>query len=92
MTKKPHPSIAASEAKMIDAIRSADRFTATLFIGRGQYIGADASTVLGALKKAALLETDERAHTRRAMISAVSKEGHATFLTPALIQRLKDLK
>jgi hypothetical protein len=89
MSKKPHPSIAITEEKMIAAIRVADRFEAVIFIGRGRYAHGTALTVQGALNIARELELDERAHTRRATISAISADGYATFLTPALIRRLK---
>jgi hypothetical protein len=88
MTKKPHPSIAASEAIMIDAIRSADHFLASLFIGRGQYEKREAATVAGAIKHAVALQAEHVEGTRRAMIYAVSKDGRATFLTEALMGRL----
>lgn len=90
MSKKPHPSEVAAEAKAIDAIRKAERFVASIFIGRGRYATGEALTVQGALNVAAELELDERAHTRKAMISAVGSDGYATFLPPALIRRLKD--
>jgi hypothetical protein len=87
--KKPHPAELAAEEQMISAIRSADHFMASLFRGAGHYDKASAPTVLAALKEGARLEGLARG-TQRAMIYAVGKDGRATFLTPALIQRLKE--
>jgi hypothetical protein len=43
-------------------------------------------------KPPATFERDPRAHTRRALIYAIAKEGHATLLTAALIEKLLSLK
>ncbi|WP_407150534.1 hypothetical protein [Bradyrhizobium sp. ORS 86] len=76
----------AIESRAIAAIRSADHFTASLFIGRGQYRIEKRYAVLAATRG---LEYDSRAHTRRALIYAIAPDGHATPLTAALIVSLK---
>jgi hypothetical protein len=53
------------ESRAIDAIRSADHFTASLFLGRGQYRVEKRPTVLAAMQAAREIETDPAAHTRR---------------------------
>ena len=89
--KRPHPSEVAGDAQAVDAIRNATYFRASVFVGRGTYITADAITVRGALEKALLLEADERAYTRRALIYAVSPEGHQTLIRQELIDKLRRL-
>ncbi|WGR93096.1 hypothetical protein MTX26_24815 [Bradyrhizobium sp. ISRA443] len=69
-----------------------DHFTASLFIGRGQYLIEKRYTVLAAMEAAHGLEYDSRAHTRRALIYAIAPDGHATLLTAALIEKLLSLK
>lgn len=86
--KRQHPADAIAEEQMISAIRSADRFVASVFVGRGQYVTGSAPNVIAALNIAYQLEADPRAFTRRATISAVSKEGVATFLSNELLARL----
>jgi hypothetical protein len=80
------------EAKAIEAIRSADHFTASLFIGRGQYLIEKRCTVLAAMQAAREIEHDPRACTRRALIYAIAPDGHATLLTAALVAKLLNLK
>lgn len=87
MKKKVHPADIAAEKQMIDAIRTADHFIASLFRGVGQYQKASAKTVRGALQKGADMERLART-TQRCMIYAISTEGRATFLSAALIGRL----
>lgn len=85
--KAQHPAEIAAEAAMIDAIRKADHFLASLFRGAGVYEKAKASTVIGALDEARKLESLSR-RTMRCMIYAVAPDGRATLLTNALIERL----
>lgn len=85
--KKPHPAEIAAEDAMIDAIRKADHFLASLFKGAGVYEKVKAPTVLAALDAAAKLENLSR-RTMRCMIYAVAPDGRATLLTGALIERL----
>lgn len=85
--KKPHPAEIAAEQQMIDAIRAADHFMASLFKGAGQYDKATAANVRLALDEARKLENAARG-TQRAMIYAIGKDGRATFLTTALIDKL----
>jgi hypothetical protein len=59
------------------------RFTATLFVGRGEYLVEKRPTVLAAMEAASAIESDARAHTRRALIYAIGRDGHATLLTAA---------
>ncbi|MGY8685260.1 hypothetical protein Q2941_47150 [Bradyrhizobium sp. UFLA05-153] len=69
---------------------AADHFTA--FIGRGEYLIEKRPTVLAAMQAASDIESDPRAHTRRALIYAIAKDGHATLLTAALIEKLLSLR
>src|SRR5258707_280168 len=80
------------ETREIEAIRRADHFTASLFLGRGQYRVARRSTVLAAMQAAREIESDPAAHTRRALIYAIAPDGHATLLTAELIAKLLSLK
>ncbi|WP_375791192.1 hypothetical protein ACE102_07525 [Bradyrhizobium sp. vgs-9] len=80
------------ETRAVAAIRSADHFTASLFLGRGQYRVERRPTVLAALQAAREIEQDPAAHTRRALIYAIAPDGHATLLTAALIAKLLSLK
>lgn len=82
----------AIETRAIAAIREADKFAASLFIGRGQYLIETRATVLAAMDAAAEMEKDPRAGTRRAMIYAIAADGYATLLTGALIRKLLNLK
>lgn len=85
---RPRPSI--DDETMIDAIRSADHFLVSMFVGRGVYEKRSARTVAMAMRVALDLE---QAHTftRRAMIYAVARGGHSTFLTDDLIKRLREI-
>ncbi len=85
--KKPHPAEIAAEAAMIEAIRGADHFLASLFKGAGVYEKAEAPTVAGAIKEAIRMEGLARG-TQKSMLYAVGKDGRATLLTQALVQRL----
>lgn len=82
----------AFEAREIEAIRRADHFSASLFLGRGQYRVERRSTVLAAMQASREIESDPAAHTRRALIYAIAPDGHATLLTAALIAKLLSLK
>jgi hypothetical protein len=82
----------AIETRAIEAIRRADHFTASLFLGRGQYRVEQRPTVLAAMQAAREIEQDPRACTRRALIYAIAADGHATLLTAALIAKLLSLK
>lgn len=79
------------EARAVEAIRKADYFTASLFLGRGQYRVEKRSTVLAAMEAAREIESDPAAFTRRAIIYAIAPDGHATLLTAALIAKLLSL-
>ena len=81
----------AIETRSIEAIRKADHFSASLFIGRGQYLIERRHTVLAAMDAAREIEQDPRAGTRRAMIYAIAADGYATVLTAALIAKLLSL-
>ena len=48
----------AIETRAIEAIRRADHFTASLFLGRGQYRVARRPTVLAAMQAAREIEND----------------------------------
>ncbi len=87
MSKAEHPEI---EARAIAAIRAADHFTASVFLGRGQYRVEKAATVFDAVRAARAIESEPGAYTRRALIYAIAKDGHATLLTAALIGKLRD--
>lgn len=89
--KKPHPAEIAAEAQMIDAIRNAQSFIASLFVGRGQYEKLGAPTVLGALAAAEILEGQHVASTRRAIIYAVGFDNIATMITYGLIEKLRNI-
>lgn len=69
----------------------ADHFLASRFRGVGSYDKVSASTVRGALRAARLMEAASRT-TQKTMVYAVGKDGKATFLTPALINRLLNLQ
>jgi len=85
MTKPPVFDI---DTMAIDAIRTADHFVASLFIGRGEYKTEKRPTVSAARAAAKALEA-EPGFTRRAIIYAISREGVATMLTDALINSLE---
>jgi hypothetical protein len=78
--------------RAVQAIRTADHFTATLFIGRGEYLIEKRPTVLAAMQAAREIERDPRACTRRALIYAIAPDGHAPLLTAALIAKLRSLE
>lgn len=80
------------ETRAVQAIRTADHFTATLFVGRGEYLVERRDTVLAVMQAASDIERDPRACTRRAMIYAIAADGHATLLTAALIAKLLSLQ
>jgi len=86
--KVPHPHI---EARAIDAIRKADHFTASVFLGRGNYRVEKRPTVLAAIQAAREIESDPATYTRRALIYAIAPDGHATLLTAELIRKLLSL-
>jgi hypothetical protein len=80
------------EAMAIEAIRKAEYFTATLLLGRGKYRIEQRPTVRSAVQAAREMEADPSAHTRRAIIYAVSPQGRSTLLTAALIKKLMERK
>jgi hypothetical protein len=82
----------AIETRAIEAIRRADHFTASLFLGRGQYRVERRPTVLAAIQAGREIEQDPAAHTRRAIVYAIAPDGHATLLTAGLIAKLISLK
>jgi hypothetical protein len=43
------------------------------------------------VRAARAIESEPGAYTRRALIYAIAKDGHATLLTAALIEKLRDL-
>jgi hypothetical protein len=86
--KKPHSADLAAEASMVEAIRNADCFLASLFVGRGIYEKIKAPTVSAAQREAVRLER-LLGSTRRCVIYAMDHEGRATFISAALIERLK---
>jgi hypothetical protein len=47
-------------------------------------------TVLDAVRAARAIESEPGAYTRRALIYAIAKDGHATLLTAALIEKLRN--
>lgn len=86
-SKKPHPAEIAAEAVMIDAIRSADHFMASLFVGRGRYEKQRAKTVREALQARIELRAKHRVN-QTGMIYAVLRDGRAIFITDSLISKL----
>ncbi|MCK1641664.1 hypothetical protein IVA95_30005 [Bradyrhizobium sp. 157] len=82
----------AIETRAIEAIRRADHFTASLFLGRGQYRVERRPTVLAAMQAGREIEQDPAAHTRRAIVYAIAPDGHATLLTAGLIAKLLSLQ
>jgi hypothetical protein len=87
MPKNPHPADIAAESAMIQAIRAADHFLASLFVGRGRYEKQQAPTVLAALH-ARVAMRERFGVNQHGMIYAVQKDGHAVFITDALIAKL----
>lgn len=92
--KRPHPAEIAAEQGMIEAIRSADHFLASLFVGRGEYQVRSARNIKEVLSIALLLETAFPT-TRKCIIYAVSAEEkaaparpHVTMLTYGAIDKL----
>lgn len=83
--KKPHPADIAAEQAMIVAIKGADHFMASIFRGAGVYEKQEAPTVRAARKQAALMQAGR---PTRALIYAIGKDGRATLLTDALIDKL----
>ncbi|XIA64771.1 hypothetical protein ACFIOY_39355 [Bradyrhizobium sp. TZ2] len=81
----------AIETRAIEAIRHADHFTASLFLGRGQYRVEKRPTVLAAMQAAREIEKDPAAHTRRALVHAITPDGYATLLSAGLIAKLLSL-
>ncbi|KYK44732.1 hypothetical protein ABH994_007521 [Bradyrhizobium yuanmingense] len=80
------------ETRAVAAIREADHFSASIFLGRGRYRIEKRSTVIAAMQAAREIESDPAAFTRRALVYAIAPDGHATLLTAALIARLLSLK
>jgi hypothetical protein len=76
----------------VKRLAPAFHFTASLFLGRGQYRIEKRPTVLAAMHAAREIESDPAAFTRRALIYAIAPAGHATLLTAALIEKLLSLK
>jgi len=76
------------ETRAVVAIRRADHFTASIFLGRGKYRIEKRSTVIAAMQAAREIESDPAAFTRRALIYAIAPDGHATLLTAAVIAKL----
>jgi hypothetical protein len=92
MALKPqHPADRIAEVHMVDAIRAADHFLASLFVGRGIYRKAEAPTVLAAIKAGKCLMDSEERPNARPIYYAVGKDGRATMLTQALIDRLLEI-
>lgn len=87
--KKSHPAELAAEQAMVDAIRGANHFLASLFVGRGEYQVRSARNIKEALSTALLLESAFPT-TRKCIIYAVSAEtgGHVTMLTYGAIDKL----
>jgi hypothetical protein len=75
----------AIETRAIEAIRHADHFTASLFLGRSKYRIEKRPTVLAAMQAAREIEQDPAAHTRRALVYAITPDGYATLLSAGLI-------
>lgn len=86
--KPAHAADVIAEELAIGAIRNAQSFLASLFVGRGEYEKAGAPTIYGALAAAQLLESKHIKSTRRAIIYAVSHDNVATMLTYELINKL----
>lgn len=86
--KPAHAADVIAEEKMIEAIRHAQSYVASLFVGRGEYEKAGAPTIYGALAAAQLLESKHIKSTRRAIIYAVGHDNAATMLTYELIDHL----
>ncbi|MEY9460412.1 MULTISPECIES: hypothetical protein [Bradyrhizobium] len=80
------------ETRAVAAIRKADHFTASIFLGRSKYRIEKRSTVIAAMQAARQIENDPAAFTRRALIYAIATDGHATLLTAALLAKLLSLK
>ncbi|RQH05237.1 MULTISPECIES: hypothetical protein [Bradyrhizobium] len=53
------------ETRAVVAIRKADHFTASIFLGRGKYRIEKRSTVIAAMQAAREIESDPAAFTRR---------------------------
>jgi hypothetical protein len=79
------------DARAVEAIRKADHFTATLFLGRGKYRIEKRPTVLAAMQAAREIEQDPAAHTRCALVYAITPDGYATLLSAGLIAKLLSL-
>lgn len=82
-----HEAEIAAQEQMINAIREADHFVASLFVGRGKYEKMSGKTVKEAIaagnRRAAEIQT-----SRRAILYAVSADNRATMITNSLIERL----
>lgn len=87
MNRKQHAAEIAAEAEMITAIREADHFVASLFVGSGRYEKRAARTVLAAQAAGRRLE-DDFPNCRRHMLYAVQADDRAVFITQKLIERL----
>jgi hypothetical protein len=72
---------------MIFAIRNADDFMASLFVGVGKY-----EKVIGGTVKAAVIAGCEmaarRSSARRPLLYAIGPDGNATMLSNELVDRL----
>lgn len=90
-TKKQHDAEIVAEAQMLEAIRGADYFLASLFVGRGHYDKAQVNTVLQAVVAGDLLKSAHPNNTRTPIIYAVASDRVATMITYELIERMKAL-
>lgn len=83
---KRHPADIAAEAKMVEAIRGAAYFMASVYTHHG-YLKTTTKTVRAA--RAAGIELAATANNgRKAILYACDAEDRATMLTDALIDRL----
>ena len=84
---RAHPAEVAAEAQMISAIRNADYFIASLFVGTGKYEKMRGKTIKDAFA-AGNKRVEELRSARRPILYAIGPDGRATMLTMALISRL----
>lgn len=88
--KKQHPAEIAAEQAMIEAIRSADHFLASVFVGVGKYEKQKGATLADAMRRGNEFVAVNRVNARPIMY-AIAADGQATMITNALIERLRGM-
>lgn len=88
--KAQHPAEIAAEQAMIEAIRSADHFLASVFVGVGKYEKQKGTTLADAMRRGNEFVAVNRVNARP-IFYAVGADGRATMITNALIERLKGM-